>query len=404
MEPAPAPEASGGNPIVGVALTEVTDTLLQLVQVRVHGPKGDRDVVAMLDTGSQISLCCEHVLEDVGIRGNREDLQLQNAGGSGQRQSSLRVQMEVSPLGAGAKRSRILLPEVWSLPLLNVTPPSVSTQLVNSWSHLRDLDLPQYGGEPVELLLGANVLEALLQREVRVGDPGQPVAVRTDFGWTLSGSVTRLSPASRQIMFVGCQAVTGHVCGTPAKARRRKRRHRRWRQECIPADGGGACNGTRLDSREIFTGTAAMKSEKTGGCHKTQAARRKTKGPGDRQETGAVFAGLPCISAETSVPVAESALAASTGFVDLATVSAQSARGASSPSAAGAARVAVVTAAAVGCSRDDCRDGQRHPGGRLPGGQQHGSARTGDLSGDGDPDVLLPADGDEAETSWTGEG
>ena len=206
----PESEATNGSPIVGVALTQTTDTLLQLVPVRIHGPKGDRDVVALLDPGAQTSLCCADVLKEVGVQGRREDLRLQNIEGSGPRQSSVRVELTVSPLGAGAKKDRIKVPEVWSVPKLNVAAPSVGSRQVRSWKHVHDLDLRQYRGARVELLLGANILEAVLQREVRVGGPGQPVAVRTDFGWTLTGSIASLIPSTmRQVMFVRRPASEG---------------------------------------------------------------------------------------------------------------------------------------------------------------------------------------------------
>ena len=67
--------------------------------------------------------------------------------------------------------------------------PRVSSRQIHMSKHIQGLNLPRYSGEQVEPLLGANILEAVLQREVRVGDPGQPVAVRTDFGWTLTGSI-----------------------------------------------------------------------------------------------------------------------------------------------------------------------------------------------------------------------
>ena len=61
----------------------------------------------------------------------------------------------------------------------------------------------QYSGAQVELLLGANILEAVVQREARVGGPGQPVSVRTDFSWTLTGSISTLVPSTtRKVMFV----------------------------------------------------------------------------------------------------------------------------------------------------------------------------------------------------------
>ena len=121
----------------------------------------------------------------------------------GTTQSSFRVQLTVSPLSADAKEGRIVVPEVWSVPKLNVAVPRVNNRMIHSWKHLQGLDLRQYSGVQVELLLGANILEAVVQREARVGGPGQLVAVRTDFGWTLTGSISTLMPCTtRKVMFV----------------------------------------------------------------------------------------------------------------------------------------------------------------------------------------------------------
>ena len=53
------------------------------------------------------------------------------------------------------------------------------------------------------ILLGANVLEAILQHDVRRGRPGQPVAILTAFGWTLAGSVKSIvKPERLHVMHV----------------------------------------------------------------------------------------------------------------------------------------------------------------------------------------------------------
>ena len=48
--------------------------------------------------------------------------------------------------------------------------------------------MPEVDSKDVTVLLGTNMLD-VLQREVRRGAPGQPAAIRTAFGWTLTGSV-----------------------------------------------------------------------------------------------------------------------------------------------------------------------------------------------------------------------
>ena len=64
----------------------------------------------------------------------------------------------------------------------------------NTGNILRDCQSEILLRKKIELLLGANVLEAVLQQEVRVGRPGQPVGVRTAFGWALTDSVSDFVP------------------------------------------------------------------------------------------------------------------------------------------------------------------------------------------------------------------
>ena len=54
--------------------------------------------------------------------------------------------------------------------------------MIASWPHLNSLDIPEVNSKDVTILLGANVLDAILHREARKGAAGQPVAVRTAFG------------------------------------------------------------------------------------------------------------------------------------------------------------------------------------------------------------------------------
>ena len=63
---------------------------------------------------------------------------------------------------------------------------------------LNGLDIAAVGPDQVEVLLGANVMEAILQREVRVGRPSQPVAIKTHFGWALTGSIAGIVPTAQQ--------------------------------------------------------------------------------------------------------------------------------------------------------------------------------------------------------------
>ena len=59
----------------------------------------------------------------------------------------------------------------------------------DKWPHLTDLQLPSSTHGPVDVLLGTDVIELIVPREVVQGPPGTPCAVRTLLGWTVTGRV-----------------------------------------------------------------------------------------------------------------------------------------------------------------------------------------------------------------------
>ena len=179
--------------------------LLQVVPVRVHGANGKtRDTLALLDPGAQTSLCCASVLRELSITGQPQPLRLRNVESDGEEKMSERVQLAVSPLADTEDRSRLIcVPEAYSVTRVNVRTPTVSAKSRHKWTHLQDLDIPDCTRGEVELLLGANCLEAVLQTEARVGQRGQPTAIRTAFGWSLTGSVFGCwTGAAQDVMFI----------------------------------------------------------------------------------------------------------------------------------------------------------------------------------------------------------
>ena len=137
-----------------------------------------KEVCVLLDPGSQTSLLAENVMEELGLEGVEQVLRLQNVEGCGSQQTSQKMQLELcATRGSG---TRIHVPEAFSVSDINGTVPQVQRR--PEWRHLQGLPLPDCSGRKVELLLGANVLEAVLQLEIRTGNPGDPVAIRTAFG------------------------------------------------------------------------------------------------------------------------------------------------------------------------------------------------------------------------------
>ncbi|XP_043201117.1 uncharacterized protein LOC122369981 [Amphibalanus amphitrite] len=192
-----------GQRVVAAASVKAgaTTTLLQVVPVTVLASGGkEKQVWALLDPGSQTSLVSEEVMTQLNLQGEPQTLRLQNVEGCGRLQNSVKMKLELK--ASGGDGSRIVVPEVFSVRDINVTVPELPDKRIE-WKHLLDLDLPDCSGKRVDLLLGANVLEAVLQLEARTGKAGQPVAIRTAFGWTLTGTVKGFLPErTRQVMLI----------------------------------------------------------------------------------------------------------------------------------------------------------------------------------------------------------
>ena len=102
-------------------------TLLQIVPVRIHGTAGSyKDTHALLDSGADTSLCEEHVLKELGIDGNTEELRLSNVEGSGENRPSMGTSLQVSPLSSDADSKTVTVPEVFSVTHLNVRPQRIN--------------------------------------------------------------------------------------------------------------------------------------------------------------------------------------------------------------------------------------------------------------------------------------
>ena len=110
----------------------------------------------------------------------------------------MKTSLKLTPLAKGSESRSVTASEVWTVPRLNVPVPQLSSSARSKWQHLNGLDIAAVGPDQVEVLLGANVMEAILQREVRVGRPGQPVAIKTHFGWALTGSIAGIVPTAQQ--------------------------------------------------------------------------------------------------------------------------------------------------------------------------------------------------------------
>ena len=70
---------------------------------------------------------------------------------------------------------QITVEEAWTIPQLSLPPQRVTRTMMQDFPYLTDLDIPEVDSEDVTVLLGANVLETILQHDVRRGRQGSPL-------------------------------------------------------------------------------------------------------------------------------------------------------------------------------------------------------------------------------------
>ena len=171
--------------LVGAAsVKRKNQTLLQIVPVVVHGPRGKRKVNALLDMGSEISLIKDDIASQVGLEGPVESLKIGTVDGSKTR-SSRRVNFQIQSL---ISEERFQVAAARTTPLINVSGHAINWPKEKlKWRHLADLNLQRTTSEEIEVLLGMDSFSLIVPREVREGHPGSPAAVYTRLGWVASG-------------------------------------------------------------------------------------------------------------------------------------------------------------------------------------------------------------------------
>ena len=155
------------------------------VKVRTRDANKAVETYALLDSGSDISLCDKTLAMELGVRGQEKTFFLTTQ----EREDSPRVGHEISltvePVDGTDK---VEVKRLWTVDRLNASKQSIpSEQDAKRWPHLEDIKLPSISEKDVRLIVGTNAPEAFWVLEERRGNRGEPYAIRTPLGWTLMG-------------------------------------------------------------------------------------------------------------------------------------------------------------------------------------------------------------------------
>ena len=157
---------------------------LRVVPVIVQGPDREIETLALLDSGSQITLCSKKLFECVGLKGSERPLVVNTMNGV-KSMNAVRSDMKVKSV-ASDDVIDMNVTAVDEMPISCTLPESSD---ICKWRHLQNIDFPTCSSENKEvlLLIGADVPEVFWVLDERRGDRKQPFAIKSVLGWTLSG-------------------------------------------------------------------------------------------------------------------------------------------------------------------------------------------------------------------------
>ncbi len=157
------------------------------------------ETFALLDEGSDITLCSSSLIRKLGAKGAYRELRITTVNQSTQRRTGIEVNLKVSSLDGN---ETIDLSRAWSVEKLPISLESLPTgSEISKWSHLAGMDLPKVSAGQVELLIGSDTPEAFWVEEERKGRRGEPYAIRSILGWSIIGPTGKTSSSVCNVHF-----------------------------------------------------------------------------------------------------------------------------------------------------------------------------------------------------------
>jgi len=140
---------SGRN--IGAVGTKVR---LRIVPVKVQGKQPGHvvETCALLDNGSDMSLCDEKLIDELGISGVQRHFSLTTQEKRDSPRSGYEVKLIINSID---DESSLEVPKVWSVERLNISELSIPRdQDVDKRSHLQGIELPEIDNKEARVLIG----------------------------------------------------------------------------------------------------------------------------------------------------------------------------------------------------------------------------------------------------------
>ena len=169
---------------------------LRILPVRVVNGSVSVDTYALLDAGSDVTLCDEKLVSKLRLPKKRKTYTINTVNQSKVINGS---EVDLTVCSADGRES-VSIPKAWSISKLPISLNSLPSESdINKWPHLKGIPFPEINANEVMLLIGSDSPEVFWSLEERRGDRKQPYAVRSILGWTILGPVSQLKREGGQV-------------------------------------------------------------------------------------------------------------------------------------------------------------------------------------------------------------
>ncbi|XP_063382166.1 uncharacterized protein LOC134668654 [Cydia fagiglandana] len=185
----PKQDMKNKREIVAHLTTGSMTGLLSTAQINVTNHQGREFVLrALLDPCSQESFLNESAAQTMGLKRKRVN---GNVSGLDQMSTPIRFAADIEISSRHNPEKKMSLTTYIVKRVTNIMPSEKLT--IDNWVHLKDLQLadPTYHQpSSIDILLGVEVYNEMIQPGLIKGVPGSPIALQTHLGWIISGKVT----------------------------------------------------------------------------------------------------------------------------------------------------------------------------------------------------------------------
>lgn len=160
--------------------------IFRVVPIKIYNQEQAIETLAFLDEGSSYSLIENSLAEKLNLKGSNQPITINwTAGMSREERDSKCLTISVS---AKNNDERLVLNNVHTVKRLQLPEQKLSIKhLVASFKHLQNIPVAETSETAPRVLIGLKHLHVYAPIEARIGQPGEPIAVKSKLGWTIYG-------------------------------------------------------------------------------------------------------------------------------------------------------------------------------------------------------------------------